>query len=114
MTAVVTGSRAYGDPRPDSDVDLVVLCSEVDIALLRELADGQEAGPRHPSGGPDDASLRFGRLNLIAVASPKRFEQWRLDTALLRLRAEREGRRLTREEAVGFMRLRDRARAEEA
>lgn len=67
MNAFVTGSRVYGTPRPESDIDLCVVVSEHDLALLSERAD-EDPG----SGGH---SLRFGKLNLI-VLGQRSFEAW--------------------------------------
>lgn len=98
MLAVLTGSHAYGTPRPDSDVDLVVLVGREGVDKLSELAD--ETGVVSCPGG-QEKSLRFGKLNL----SPARLESWRKATAELVARKP-----VTRDEAV---RLLDQAFAEE-
>jgi hypothetical protein len=69
MNAFICGSRAYGTPRPDSDVDLVVLVSAADMLKLAELSEC--ANPN---------ITRFGRLNLIPVTSEIEFAAWRLGT----------------------------------
>lgn len=85
--AFVTGSRVYGTPRPDSDIDLCVTgISELDYHLLRENADDHK--------GSGDGSLVFGRLNLILLDAAE-FEVWREATNELAARKP-----VTREEAV--------------
>lgn len=93
MNAFLTGSRAYGTPRPDSDVDLCVLLSHDDLealALQAPQANGEPA-----SGDENDASLRFGRLNVIAMTDPGRFGAWKEATAELVSR-----RPVTRDQAI--------------
>lgn len=84
----ITGSRAYGYPREDSDVDLVVGVSGDDAMELW----------KHGSSG--EASCRFGKLNLITFhldssTGPDRFKEWRRvhDSLVAR-------KPVTREEAV--------------
>ncbi len=83
-----TGSRVYGTPRPDSDVDVVIRASE-SIFDLDMLADS-----RAGSGG----SLRFGNLNLI-VLDDDEFDRWYLITEQLYMR-----RPVTKEEAIAAFR----------
>lgn len=76
MKAFITGSRAYGYPKDDSDVDLAILCSNVDLEILWTEA-YREHGKR--DGSP---KLMFGHLNLVAFDADdpeevKRFERWR-------------------------------------
>ena len=81
MHSFITGSRAYGTPRPDSDIDLVVLVSPDDLAKLVELSDKQ-SDFGHPGGVhyEDGCCLRFGPLNLICVTYPLHFETWKKGT----------------------------------
>lgn len=79
MIAFLTGSQRYGTPTPDSDVDLVIRADPVEIAALMMLCDNQpEPLPtkQYPEGVSDSASLRFGRLNLIACANDETFHAW--------------------------------------
>lgn len=96
VNAFATGSRVYGTPRPDSDLDLVVLVDSDDLARLRELADKTDTVEQEPDDKsyPSD-SLRFGKLNLICISSHAVFEAWRKATDSLALR-----RPVTRDEAV--------------
>lgn len=84
IRAFVTGSHAYGTPRDNSDIDLVVLVEPESLALLR-VAVG--ADPPPASAGPDtSASLMFGKLNLVVVRDEREFQIWRDVTAELALR----------------------------
>lgn len=108
MKAFVTGSRAYGRPRPDSDIDLVVLVSSYDLERLRAQADpdpkmgkGTDSDPGTP--GQEEhptASLRFGKLNLICVTDPIAYGVWLKGTEELRKRPDD----VDRDEAVAFFR----------
>lgn len=69
--AFLTGSRAYGTPRPDSDVDLVVMVSQADLVELARLDDKKSWRPDMKS-----ASLRFGNLNIVAVTNEKLYDAW--------------------------------------
>lgn len=90
-TAFLTGSRAYGTPREDSDVDLCLTVSERDFTILNDLADrGQRTSGRPGCVG----GLRYGRLNLICVTTPD-LENWRRGTRALEARQP-----VTREEAI--------------
>jgi hypothetical protein len=42
MNAFLTGSHVYGEPRPDSDVDLVIRCDEDTWRTLAALADNPQ------------------------------------------------------------------------
>jgi len=106
----VTGSRAYGMPRPDSDVDLVALVTEADLAILLQLADNGKAIQEH-AGDYDDHSdvrherivpLRFGKLNLLCTIYPEVAGAWRAATE--RLRSTRQTLSgYSRVDAVGYL-----------
>lgn len=73
--AFITGSHAYGVPRPDSDVDLVVLVSKADMDKLTGLADdNDEIEIKYPDACC--AVLRFGKLNLLATDSIAYYQTW--------------------------------------
>ena len=61
----ITGSRAYGTPMADSDIDLVVRVTSEEFTALNQLAD---------SGLGE--SLRFGRLNLILCTEDDKYAAW--------------------------------------
>lgn len=86
MRAFITGSRAYGVPREDSDLDLVVLLSTEDGNTIWKLS---EEGP----------AVRFGMLNLIVYpdcdSEREKFRKWFEVTEELKRRSP-----VTREEAI--------------
>lgn len=88
MHAFLTGSRVYGSPRQDSDIDLAVFIPEPDFSQLkRELgfsltecgADGQQ----YPEGS---AVFRCGKLNLLAFKNELEFKAWKQATDELKTR----------------------------
>jgi hypothetical protein len=61
----------YGTPKPDSDVDLVVVADfddEFFVSMLWDLADDRD--------GSDCGSLHFGKLNLISVTADE-YDRWK-------------------------------------
>lgn len=78
MKCFITGSRAYGEPREDSDTDLVVLCTTQEYGILCN-AGGEPYGS---SGMFDEfrRSIKFGPLNLICLTLEAEFEAWRKGT----------------------------------
>ncbi len=70
MRSFVTGSRVYGHPREDSDVDMVICCTYNDIVLLRTLADDSN---HYENGG----TVTFGRLNIIYFNVEEPYEMTR-------------------------------------
>lgn len=87
MKSFITGSRAYGTPRPDSDTDLVCLVDDNTAYQLAYLSD-QGKSP-----------IRFGSLNLILVFSEKEFFAWQGATEEL-VNRKNCGEKITREEAI--------------
>jgi len=90
MRAFITGSRVYGTPREDSDLDLVVLCDDQAHELLH----------LHGADGALYAPVRFANLNIIVLRDPAQFEAWRKTTENLKARAP-----VTREEACEAIKL---------
>ncbi len=108
MQPFVTGSRVYGTPRKDSDIDLVVLVDEATLKLLENVS--EHTPTRHPNEEYQigvlglNASLRFGRLNLLCVTTPEAYEVWKYGTEKLKKEAP-----VTRDRAVEvFSKLRKR------
>lgn len=85
--AFITGSRAYGTPREDSDIDLVIKCSHDDLVLLNQFGGKPEWNTNNVS-----ANLRWGNLNVIAISSDIVYEAWKLtnDELLKRKPVDRE------------------------
>jgi hypothetical protein len=88
MKAFITGSRAYGSPTPQSDVDLVVLVDSETLVKLRSLSDTWR-----------DGSIRFGNLNLVALDSEQQFKLWEQGTQTLIDKSKLERRPITKIEA---------------
>lgn len=87
MNAFLTGSHAYGTPRPDSDIDLCVLMDNInDLELLL-----QHSADRGSTGD----GLEFGKLNIIAHTNKQAFGAWKAATAELVARKP-----VTRAEAI--------------
>ena len=81
MKSFLTGSRYYGTPRSDSDIDLVVLMDGTQLVVLAKFADntddfGSPGGEQYDDG----CSLRFGKLNLLCVTQDKHFNVWKQGT----------------------------------
>lgn len=102
----LTGSQAYGTPTNESDIDLVVLVDSQDAIF--ELANFSQPNKEERCSASDlvaqgNASLRFGKLNLIVTIHPEIFNLWKRGTEYLRSIAP-----VTREQAMEhFRRLRE-------
>lgn len=99
--AFVTGSRAYGTPRPDSDIDLVCLLDEGDRIVFEadvngDAGDGTEQELYESAGV---IALRFGKLNLLLCLDEDAYRTWEQGTRELRARKP-----VTRDEAVEHFR----------
>lgn len=83
MKAFITGSRAYGLPRDDSDIDLVIRCDDATAsALVAVLADESDE-----SDGYDNdkrIQVRAGQCNLMLCRDDDAYEVWRRGTEALR------------------------------
>jgi predicted nucleotidyltransferase len=86
MKALLTGSRVYGTPTEESDIDMVVLVTDEELVRLAMLADEGDKG------------LKFGRLNLITVTTEKAFAVWEEGTKWLESKKP-----VTREQAVRLL-----------
>ena len=91
-TCFLTGSRAYGTPREDSDVDLVMLADESAFQVMAQVSSQIEF---FAEGG---CSLRFGLLNIIGVTNADEFAKWKSGTEHLKTIAP-----VTREHAVEYL-----------
>ena len=81
MNAFVTGSRAYGTIKPDSDIDLVIRIDHETAILLRKLSDqSMEVGEKNTP-----RPVRFGKLNLLLCESDEEWAVWRIGTTQMRL-----------------------------
>ena len=91
-SSFLTGSRAYGAPRPDSDIDLVMLA---DGATFQTLAMAASKAEFFANGG---CSIRFGLLNIIGVTRQDEFAKWKAGTEHLKTVAP-----VTRTTAVEYL-----------
>lgn len=90
MNAFVTGSRAYGEPREDSDIDLCILVDRFPQAF-------EEHYQQDGSGGGDGLSFRVGEINFLMFFPCEQhvFAAWKEATDELEQR-----RPVTRDEAI--------------
>jgi len=89
-TAFITGSHAYGTPREDSDIDIVVL---VDFETAEELERLSKAKPSKVPHRP--RKILLDNVNLVVCTSEFRFGLWKNGTAKCVRKAP-----ITREEAI--------------
>lgn len=73
--ATFSGSRVYGKPGADSDLDLLMLVTPEELGLLRTMQDHPDRASQLSSNRPY-YSLRFGNLNVIATTDPKMYAAW--------------------------------------
>ena len=98
--AFLTGSRVYGRPREDSDVDLVVFVPDEDERAAVFMFSDDKSDFDEKEADPGKGFMygcRFGRLNLI-LCDAEKYDAFRAATD------ELIGRRpVTRDEAVAVM-----------
>lgn len=87
MKAFLTGSRVYGNPNDDSDIDLVIRVDRETKEKLIELAGGGSV-------------VRFGKLNLLICATDQEYWAWQDGTEELVERLNEKLERTEREEAI--------------
>lgn len=101
MNAFITGSRAYGSPRPNSDIDLVIRVDSRTRLMLETLSDN----PKTDKYG--SVIVRFGRLNLLLCETDEEFATWVVGTNKM-LVDKRKGISTNRDDAKNlFDMLRD-------
>ena len=100
MRTLFTGSRVYGNPRPESDVDFIVLIEDpIELVLLEmvgEETDDYAYKPERssladvPNGVTSPApiggitkSIRIGRMNILVCTKLEQFDAWKTGTELL-------------------------------
>jgi len=88
MKAFLTGSRIYGNPTDDSDIDLVVRLNESEREDLIKLS---ESGT---------VPIKFGNLNLIVATSDEAYAGWLLAKKCCLEKVLELGRNLTKDECI--------------
>lgn len=106
LKSFVTGSHAYGVPNSKSDIDLVVMVSKEDLALLKDIADEGFRSDGMYESAMESACLRFGRMNLLVCTDLGLFGVWKRGTKELKAKSKKG--RVSRDEAVRhFHKLRE-------
>lgn len=73
--AFITGSRAYGVPREDSDLDLVIYCDPETARALWALSQQQH---------PETKKLLLDNVNLVVTTEPEQYAAWERGTEALK------------------------------
>jgi predicted nucleotidyltransferase len=84
VTAFLTGSFAYGQPTPESDVDLVILVDKPTLDKLKEIYSNQ-GSCEHADADflmVDRSKIDSRPLSLLFVTDIDRFHQWKKATDL--------------------------------
>lgn len=68
----LAGSRIFGTPKEDSDLDAIVFVTAAEAVLLGQLADE----PRVQRPGTKSYPVRFGKLNLIVCTDYPTYLKW--------------------------------------
>ena len=98
--AFVTGSRAYGAPRDDSDLDVVCVATDELLSLAVLESETHSTNKDIKYNGLRDAQCRFGKLNLI-MTDIHGYDIWRAGTLLLQAEASSvPGNAIPRKRAV--------------
>jgi predicted nucleotidyltransferase len=86
MSAFVTGSRFYGTPKWDSDVDLVVYMDRPSaIVLLQVLKESKlEVTQGSCETTNESTSVKISGLNLILVHSEAEYTKWLRSRGILK------------------------------
>ena len=71
----VTGSRVYGTPRKDSDLDVVVRADEYVIRIIESIVGRSASDYDHKS-----VSVQAGPINLHLCATDEEYDRWEKGT----------------------------------
>lgn len=112
--AFITGSHAYGEPGPGSDIDLVIRMSEVDYEKLRVFADSSIYEDEAYSKNTQSRCLRFGRINMLVCLTQEAYDIWLKGTQQLKAKSTKAGLPIPRRVACEvFAKLRQQAAEKE-
>lgn len=102
MEIIFTGSRVYGVPRQESDLDIVILCNATEYDMLRSVhvRNDEDGHVLYPEGG--GLNLRFGNLNIIATTDEAMFAAWKEGTQFLKDMKYYDGP-VTRDKAIAVL-----------
>jgi len=101
MNSFITGSRCYGTPNKDSDIDLVLRVSIDDALTLMDHSDNPTPEYILKHYGIDGLkTVRYGELNLLLCTTDSNFKAWKVGTDACCEYSEKLGRPLTRVEAI--------------
>lgn len=103
MLGQLTGSRVYGTPKEDSDVDMILRVTRAEGTILEEVS-GAYRNPDYPDT-KDARPIRFGKLNIILCYTDAAYEGWLKARQLCMENRKLLGRQLTREEAVAIHKM---------
>lgn len=79
MKAKLTGSRVYGNPTENSDVDLLIYLPSNESKVLKDSADEIKI----PQENWSSTSLRYSNLNIILCHDLETYETWKEGTLRL-------------------------------
>lgn len=71
----ITGSRAYGSPSDDSDLDIVIRCDRYVAAVVEALVGKSSSDYDHES-----VSVQCGNVNLHLCTTDREYDRWKLGT----------------------------------
>lgn len=95
--AFITGSRRFGTPREDSDLDVVMLVDPTMLPLLAQHSDPVYDPSVHYG---KISAFRFGDLNIIALTDATEFDIWERVSSELAARVKTTGKPVTRNQAI--------------
>jgi hypothetical protein len=79
MDAFLTGSRIYGTPTSESDLDLVIFLSKSEAYFIMNHADKDDKS--RPIYDDDNIFVcRYGKLNLIMLTDEDDYNAWKCGT----------------------------------
>lgn len=103
MKSLLTGSRVYGTPRKDSDIDIVILATPAEFQTFQRFSDDQGLlseyhGPEEYCSGPRSLNVKSGGINIVVFTDPREYDAWQEATGLLERSAP-----VTRQTAVDII-----------
>lgn len=99
--AFITGSRIYGEPNNDSDIDVVIKLNITDTdKIIRVLTSAGQKVTENRGDYAGQTSIKIGALNLLVCHSDKTFFAWSTGTEMLKRERTIAGRPLSRERAI--------------